>query len=293
VTIRSIRRQHRAPLDHPAPGFETRNFGPKNLGAGTNPGAGPEFLTEMDPFVNLDDFVMTQAVFGAHPHAGFSAVTYMFEDSEGTFRNRWSMGDDELIGPGAVHWTQAGAGMFHEEVPTRTGDRCHGLQMFVKLPADQELSPPAAFHMDADDVPEVDADGARVRVLAGSWSGVRAPMPIANELSWLDVHLAPDATFRAPAPADQTVFIVLIGGALVTGDGTQLEPHAGALFERDGDQVVVTAVGEGAQFLYCAGQPLGEPFVASGPFMMRDPDRLQDAFDRMRAGDMGRLDPSF
>lgn len=281
VTVRRVRRQHRAPLDRPAPGFETRNFGPKNLGP------------EMDPFVNLDDFVMTQPVFRSHPHAGFSAVTYMFEDATGTFRNRWSLGDDELIGPGAVHWTQAGSGMFHEEVPTVTGERCHGLQMFVKLPADQELSAPAAFHMDAHQVPEVTQDGSRIRVLAGRFAEVSSPMRIANEVTWLDVHLVPGGRFEVAEPADHTAFVVVIRGSLLTDADGWLDVHSGALFDHDGDRVAVVAGDDGAQFLYCAGAPLGTPFVASGPFMMRDRDRLQDAFDRMRAGDMGQLDPSF
>lgn len=279
MAARSVRRRHVAPLEHPAPGFETRNYGPANLGR------------EMDPFVNLDEFVMTQPVFRAHPHAGFCAITYMFEDAEGTFLNRWSRGGDQLIGPGAVHWTHAGSGMFHEEVPTRPGERCHGLQMFVKLPAELELSSPAALHMDADEVPEVDHDGVRARVLAGSWSGVASPMAVAPRVTWLDVHLAAGATFRASAPATHTAFVVVISGTLQV-DGVALEQHSGAVFAPDGDEVSLGST-TGAQFLFCAGAPLDEPLHSSGPFMMSDGERLQEAFTRMRAGDMGHLDPSF
>jgi redox-sensitive bicupin YhaK (pirin superfamily) len=279
MTARSVQTVHAAPLDHPAEGFRTRNFGPTNLGAA------------MDPFVNLDEFVMTRPVFRAHPHAGFSAITYMFEDSEGTFVNRWSMGGDELIGPGAVHWTQAGSGMFHEEVPVETGPPCHGLQMFVKLPAALELSAPQAFHMDADEVPEVIGDGVRVRVLAGSHAGVASPMAIANDLDWLDVHVDAGATFVAPAPADRSAFLVVVTGAIEVA-GARVEAHSGAVLGPDGDTIELHAVGE-AEVLVCSGPPLREPFVSSGPFMMSTEQRLHDAFGRMRSGDMGRLDPSF
>ncbi|MFB2920991.1 MULTISPECIES: pirin family protein [Aerosakkonema] len=85
----------------------------------------------LDPFLNLVDFHMSQPTFKPHPHAGFSAVTYMFEDSEGAFINRDSLGDRSRIAPGDLHWTQAGSGMLHEEVPERAGVDCHGLQMFV------------------------------------------------------------------------------------------------------------------------------------------------------------------
>lgn len=88
---------------------------------------------ELDPFLNLDDFTMSQPTFPPHPHAGFSAITYMFEDSPGAFVNRDSLGDRSLIEPGAFHWTQAARGMMHEEVPEHPGVRCHGLQMFVNL----------------------------------------------------------------------------------------------------------------------------------------------------------------
>lgn len=279
MSARSVQKVHSAPLDQPAAGFRTRNFGPTNLGFG------------MDPFVNLDEFVMTRPVFRAHPHAGFSAVTYMFEDSEGTFLNRWSKGDDQLIGPGAVHWTQAGAGMFHEEVPIETGPSCHGLQMFVKLPAALELSSPQAFHMDSDEVPEVHGDGSRARVLAGAHAGVRSPMAIANELTWLDVHLDAGATFSAPSPPDHSAIVVVVRGEIAIAE-QDIDAHDGVLLAPDGDDIELHAVGD-ADVLVFTGPPLRERFLSAGPFMMSTQQRLDDAVDRMGSGDMGRLEPSF
>jgi redox-sensitive bicupin YhaK (pirin superfamily) len=278
MMVRNVERTHVAGLDQPMPGFTTRNIGPANLGR------------RMDPFVNLDDFVMDRPIFRAHPHAGFSAITYMFEDSAGTFRNRWSFGGDQLIGPGAVHWTQAGSGMLHEEVPIDAGVPCHGLQMFVKLPAAHELADPAAFHLDAAEVPEVDTNGVRVRVLAGRWDAVESPMPIVNDLVWLDVHLEPGSTFTTPAPAGQTAFVFMINGS-ATSAGSALEEHSGALFG-DGDTVVIDSEG-GAELLWCSGPPINEPIVTDGPFMMSTRSRLDDASARLRAGEMGRLPPSF
>ncbi|WP_088318155.1 pirin family protein [Kineosporia sp. R_H_3] len=72
----------------------------------------------LDPFLSITDFRMSRPTFAPHPHAGFSAVTYMFRDSAGSFRNRDSLGDVSLIGPGDLHWTQAARGMMHEEIPT-------------------------------------------------------------------------------------------------------------------------------------------------------------------------------
>jgi hypothetical protein len=97
----------------------------------------------LDPFLSVDHFRMSQPTFPPHPHAGFSAVTYMFEDSPGGFINRDSLGDVSRIGPGALHWTQAARGMMHEEIPERRGVEGHGLQMFVNLRADHKQPPPA------------------------------------------------------------------------------------------------------------------------------------------------------
>ena len=112
----------------------------------------PDF--PLDPFINLDDFRMSEPTFPPHPHAGFSAVTYMFEDSAGAFTNRDSLGDHSRIGPGSLHWTQAAAGMMHEEIPEQRGLVCHGLQMFVNLRSDHKNAAPRAFHVDAAAVPE-------------------------------------------------------------------------------------------------------------------------------------------
>ncbi len=287
--IRSVLKMHVANLDHVRPGFSTRNIGPSNLGS----------ENAMDPFVNLDDFLMDRPTFGPHPHAGFSAITYMFEDSSGSFVNRWSKSDKkDIIGPGSFHWTQAGSGMMHEEVPVKPGVPCHGLQMFVKLPSEKELTDPQAFHADPKDIPVVEKDGARVHVLAGSYEGQSCGTElqmIGNEgLTFLDVHLQPGATFTTPASEEQTAIIFTITGrvASVAAPDDEIEAHTGVLFARDGNTVSISS-SSGAQFLFGSGTPNNEPLVASGPFMMSTVDRISQAKHNYASGAMGRLEPSF
>lgn len=230
--LRSVLKMHVANLDHARPGFSTRNIGPSNLGSDN----------ALDPFVNLDDFVMDRPTFRPHPHAGFSAITYMFEDSSGSFMNRWSKSDKkDIIGPGAFHWTQAGSGMMHEEVPIEAGIPCHGLQMFVKLPSSKELTDPQAFHADTQDIPTVEENGTRVRVLAGSYAGQSCGtelQKIGNEdVTFLEVQLQPGATFTTTASAEQTAFIFTISGVVVSGGSPndEIDPHTGVVFARDGN----------------------------------------------------------
>jgi redox-sensitive bicupin YhaK (pirin superfamily) len=246
----------------------------------------------ISPFVDVTEFVMSQPVFRPHPHAGFSAVTYMFEDSPGSFNNRWSKGGSELIGPGTLHWTQAGVGMVHEEVPTEPGIACHGLQMFVKLAAVDELAPPEAFHVDASQVVEITSQsGARLRLLAGSAFGQDAGIPIRNKLVLLDVHLEAGTHIELPAASAENTFVFVQQGTLVA-DNTELRERSAVVFAHDGDHVTITATTR-ASFLFGSGLALNEPSFVQGPFMMSTRERLDEARAAFQRGDMGSLTPSF
>ncbi|KAL7579174.1 hypothetical protein ACA910_011347 [Epithemia clementina (nom. ined.)] len=259
---------------------------------------------------------MDRPIFGAHPHAGFLAVTYMFEDLQGTFRNRWSKGSEQaLIGPGSIHWTQAGSGMMHEEVPIDplgTNKPSHGLQMFVKLPADQELSPPASFHLNANEVPVYQDNelGVCVRVLVGSYKDNESSIKTGNSgLTFLNVHLKPGATATFHHPSDQTAFIFNIHGKVTAPHSSssntnndqeqeevEIGEHAAAIFAPDGGdciQLTNPSLDAPSEFLLCAGYPNKEPLISGGPFMMSTKERLDQAKEDYRNGKMGHLETSF
>jgi redox-sensitive bicupin YhaK (pirin superfamily) len=267
----------------------------------------------MDPFVHLGHFY--QAWFPPHPYAGVSAVTYLLPDSPGSFHNRWSKGDPSgsggrgavhlsVIGPGAIHWTQAGSGMMQEETPTK---KCHGIRMFVKLLTADELAPPVVFHQDHP--PEVllldDRGGVvgKVRVLAGTFQGQSsALLEIGHaQLQYWDVQLSvhEGSAISIPATMDQSSFIFVLNGSVATPDGTIIGPDTAAVFARDGDTVQLTACGSadgggvGAQFMYCSGTPNREPMFTNvsimGSFMMSTSERLEQAKVDHANGKMGRL----
>lgn len=251
----------------------------------------------LDPFLSVDHFRMSQPTFPPHPHAGFSAVTYMFEDSPGGFTNRDSLGDVSRIGPGALHWTQAARGMMHEEIPERRGVVCHGLQMFVNLRADHKQAPPRAFHADAAAIPEVSVGaGTRVRVLAGSLAGARSPLDeLLTPVLLLDVHLEPSARAHLPVDAP-SAFALGLAGAGVTGPAgapRDLDAHVALAFAADGDHLELEAGPAGLHVLIGAGHPIGEPVVFGGPFAMTTRRDVEAAHARFQRGEMGRLAPSF
>lgn len=223
----------------------------------------------IDPFISLDEFHMSQPTFPPHPHAGFSAVTYMFEDSPGAFINRDSLGDHSRIGPGSIHWTQAARGMMHEEVPEHPGTVCHGMQMFVNLAANQKHTPPRALHLAREHVPEFhQGPGVRVRVLAGESGGIRSPLELLTPVTLLDVHLSPGARFEHAVPAGHQSFVLVIGGAGATGPEASSVPlvsGSAAVFEQKGELLLLRAENEPLHALVGTGRPLNEPWSPRGP----------------------------
>jgi redox-sensitive bicupin YhaK (pirin superfamily) len=250
----------------------------------------------IDPFLSLDHFHMSQPTFPPHPHAGFSAVTYMFEDSPGSFTNRDSLGDTSLITPGTLHWTQAGSGMVHEEIPKQRGVDCHGVQMFVNLHSAHKHAVPQAFHVNSDDISEAKPSvGVRVRVLAGAFGDVASKLPLLlTSVSLLDVHVAEGARVVIPTKKANTAFAMSIGGAGFIGDDRRaIDAHVGVGFGDDGDQIVVEGGRGGLHLLVGGGPPLREPVVFGGPFAMTNEADIADAYARYRGGSMGKLEPSF
>jgi redox-sensitive bicupin YhaK (pirin superfamily) len=243
----------------------------------------------LDPFLSVDHFRMSQPTFPPHPHAGFSAVTWMFEDSPGAFINRDSLGDRSRIGPGALHWTQAARGMMHEEVPEHPGVESHGLQIFVNLRSDHKHAAPAAYH--ADVLPLATGPGWRARVLAGRVGDVASPLDkLLTPVLLLDVAIDAGATLALPADPDTALFALAIDGLGRVG-ATPLPAHAAVAFGDDGDALVITAE-TALRVVIGGGRPLRETVLAGGPFVMNRREELDDAAARYRRGEMGALAPT-
>lgn len=243
----------------------------------------------LDPFLGFDHFEMAQPFFPPHPHAGFSAVTYMFPQSANGFVNRDSLGDRSLIEPGALHWTAAGSGVVHEEVPIVRGTTCHGLQIFVDLPAAAKWMAPRSYHLAPDQIPVVDAPGSRTRVVFGRHGDVRAAFDAPTEVTLLDVVLAPHAMFEHAPPSDERRFLYVIGGAL--SDGLAVGDAVGYA---DGDAPIRVRAGDGgAHVVVAGGRPLAQPTVFHGPFCMTSRADIDRAITRYQTGAMGHLAASF
>ncbi|WP_242561453.1 MULTISPECIES: pirin-like C-terminal cupin domain-containing protein [Pandoraea] len=270
-------------------GFRAKHFGEQTFGG------------LMDPVVMLDHFHMTAPTFSPHPHAGISAVTYMFEDAVGAHVNYDSLGNHGPIHPGALHWFAAGRGAVHTEQPEGDGHHVHALQIFVNLPASQKYDAPYAFDVAPAEVPEVLAPGLRVRVVSGESNGVRAAKndELPQPFTLLDGFLSSAATFHHDLPRGWNATVCVISGALQVdvagttrqlsaGDAVAMGLSAGA--SQASLAIAIRADAGDGHFVVLSGPALNEPIAKHGPFVMNSVEQLNDRISAYRRGEFGDLD---
>jgi redox-sensitive bicupin YhaK (pirin superfamily) len=249
------------------------------------------FGTLSDPVLNIDWFDMSGPTFPAHPHSGFSAVTYVFADSPNGFVNRDSLGGDAVtIQPGALHWSRASGGIIHEETPITGQGPVRGLQIFINLPADRQLDPAAAFHVDASDVVTSSGDSWQSRVavdgLAIGNDTNALPAPVRIE----EVQLDAGARWVTPVPAGWGGIIIALCGDVALKDGPTLDASAAIAFAASSDTHLRLTAGEsGARIALVSGAQLDQPVHSQGPFMLASPEALAGRIAAYEAGDFGKI----
>lgn len=249
-----------------------------------------EFRGLMDPLIMVDHFTMTQPTFGTHAHAGLSAVTVMFEDSEGAFHNRDSLGNDLDLAPGDLYWFKAARGALHNET-ARPGARTHALQVFVNLSAEHRHDAPTAFHVAAADVPQLAGDRAMARLVLGEAGGVQGAIAPDNPLTLLDIDIKAGGRFTHHGQRDHHAWILAIKGASrVTWNtgSADLQPGKAIAFA-DASGISLSSE-EGAHVVLFRGQPLRQAFVQRGPYAMGTTEELDAVEAAYRSGRLGSID---
>ncbi len=244
----------------------------------------------MDPLIMVDHFVMTKPTFGPHAHAGLSAVTVMFEDSEGAFRNRDSLGDGVDLAPGDLYWFKAARGAIHNEQP-RPGSRTHALQVFVGLPTAKRHDAPDSFHIPAANIPLIHGDRASARLVLGESNGVTGAAAPDVSLTLLDIDIQPGGRFLHQGESGQTAWALAIDGAsIVTWNGTSLTLKPDSAVTLDGAKDILIASEGAAHVVLFRGEPLRQAFVQRGPFAMGNAAELDAVEADYRAGRLGSID---
>jgi redox-sensitive bicupin YhaK (pirin superfamily) len=228
---------------------------------------------------------------GEHPHRGFETVTIVYQ---GEVAHRDSTGKGGLIGPGDVQWMTAASGIQHEEFHsaefTRNGGTLEMVQLWVNLPAKDKNARPDYQTILDHDIPSVDLpDGAgTLRVIAGEYEGRRGPAHTFTPIDVWDVRLRRDGATRLTQPEGHTlVVVVLRGTVLVNGSDIAREAQS-VLFDRNGGAVTLEANTD-ASVLVLSGEPIDEPVVMHGPFVMNTVDEINDAIRDFQSGRFGEI----
>jgi hypothetical protein len=240
----------------------------------------------IEPFLVFTEYLMEQAVFGPHPHAGVSVMTYMLPDSKNSFINRDSLGDRSIIEPGGLHITQAGSGMFHDEFPENPGTVAHGFQIWINHSEQNRFVPPKAYHANANEIPEVITDRYRVRILHGQFDQQQAKHRMVTDVTLLHIFLQPDQ--RIQLDAHEMAFVYGLKGAGIS-DSKMIHAQTLVNYSSEGQGVTVKADARGIEFIFATGIPLKEQITYGGPFVMTTPQQMAETHRRYAHGEMGEL----
>ena len=240
----------------------------------------------LDPFLMLDHFGSDNpdeyiAGFPDHPHRGFITLTYMLD---GHMLHQDSMGNKGDLRAGGAQWMKAASGVIHSEMPQQSDGLMRGFQLWINLPAAEKMSAPAYQEFSAATIPEVKGNGVRVKILSGEFGGqMGAIQDPHTHVLYLDVSLDSGRTFAHAIAADMNAFVYVFEGDAAIGD-TLLPQHALAILGSGemAEGVEITAGTKGARFILVAGQPINQPIVQYGPFVMTTREEIERAMHDYR-----------
>jgi len=266
-------------------GFPVRSmFSPQTHGALLS----PFILLDYAPPTEFTPAPQKRGV-GVHPHRGFETVTIVYS---GEVDHRDSTGNGGHIGPGDVQWMTAASGILHEEFHsaafTKTGGAMEMVQLWVNLPAKDKMSPPGYQGLLDSEIPSVDLlDGAgRLRVIAGDYAGARGPAKTFTPINIWDVRLNAGANASFDLPEGHTLAVLVQSGAVLLNDEQIARDAQFAVFEREGGAISIEANSD-AKVLILSGEPIDEPVVQYGPFVMNTEAEIRQAITDFNAGKFG------
>lgn len=228
---------------------------------------------------------------GPHPHRGFETVTLAFQ---GSVAHHDSTGKGGVIGPGDVQWMTAASGIlhreYHEEEFARQGGPMQMAQIWVNLPSAHKMDPPgyqalAANEMGLVKLPD---EAGLVRVIAGEYQGVRGPAKTFTPINMFDVRLARQGRVELSFPARESTALLVMSGEVSINRKAKAGTNEFVLFENEGERIAIVAESE-AQLALLNGEPIDEPVVSYGPFVMNTAQEIQEAITDFNRGKFGHL----
>ncbi|KAL0399158.1 UNVERIFIED_CONTAM: Pirin-like protein [Sesamum radiatum] len=250
----------------------------EGVGATVRRSIGRFELKYFDPFLVLDEFsVSAPAGFPDHPHRGFETVTYMLQ---GAVRHEDFEGHSGTIEAGDLQWMTAGRGIVHSEMPASEGTQ-KGLQLWINLSSKYKMIEPRYQEMNSRDIAEASKDGVRVRVIAGEALGIKSPIYTRTPTMFLDFTLKPGSQIRQPIPESWNAFVYVLegDGILGTARSSAVSAHHLVLLGSGDGVEAWNRSSKPLRFILVGGEPLGEPVVQYGPFVMNSQEQIDQTIE--------------
>ena len=257
-----------------------------------------DIAEEMSPFLLMDyagpaDFPPTTRKLGVgqHPHRGFETVTIVYD---GGVSHRDSSGGGGTIGPGDVQWMTAAAGLIHEEFHSpafaEQGGRFEMVQLWVNLPARDKMAAPGYQGITADRIPVValPGDAGTARIIAGRHGDAVGPARSFTPMNVWDLRLKAGHRVAFDLPEGHTTALFVLRGTIRLDDRHNVRAAELAVMERDGSRLEFDVTDE-TTLLLLNGEPLGEPVVGYGPFVMNSEAEIHQAIDDFNSGRFGQI----
>ena len=250
-------------------------------------------LQQVSPFILLHhfDFIMEPGhnTFDvpAHPHRGFSPITYIFE---GAVEHHDSLGNTKVIGDNEVQWITAGRGLIHSEKAGKqfaeTGGRFQGVQLWINLPGTQKMQTPSYQALTSDQIILVNKDKSELRLVSGTYNGQKGPAKSDVFTAMLRMKTGGEIPFDFPETDNAAIYV--LEGDVIINQVAEARQYDFVIFKKMRGSIDVKAVAD-AKLLVLAGKPIDEPLVTHGPFVMTSQTEILEAMRDYQDGKMGFL----
>ncbi len=257
-----------------------------------------DLAQEISPFLLMDyggpvEFAPSEKIrgVGEHPHRGFETVTIVYS---GEVDHRDSAGGGGSIGPGGVQWMTAASGLVHEEMHGKNFAKNGGLfemvQLWVNLPIKDKMGPPRYQGIQDEHIPslKLNNEAGVIRVIAGKFLETQGPAKTFSPINLWDIRLHQGKKNLFTVLDGHTAAVFVLSGQVQLNDGTIINSAEIAVLQNKGEQFELTATEE-AKILFLGGEPLNEPFIGYGPFVMSTKEELHQAFADFNSGKMGKI----
>jgi quercetin 2,3-dioxygenase len=269
-------------------GFKVHNFIPSRVSHNL-----------ISPFIMLDYGATTYFEpteiprgVGSHPHRGFETVTIAYK---GRVQHHDSAGNSGVIGTGEVQWMTAGSGILHKEYHekewAKQGGEFQMVQLWVNLPAKDKITKPGYQAITRENIKRVELsnNAGYVEIIAGKYGQISGPATTYSDINLWNLYLNAASQTTISIPAKHNSSLLIIEGSIKI-ENKEIASGNMVIFETDENETVHISSQKGAIVLVMSGEPINEPLVSYGPFVMNTEEQIVEAVNDFNSGKFGVLD---